>query len=319
MKISKISQLEAFLEVVRCGSMKKAADMLCVSQSTVSKAISALEADLGYKLFDRNNNRIGLNTIGQAFLPYVQRVLTELSLGESKVREIAESGPKIVNVGSAFEWFMYKGINDFNRNYAEVSVNCMTANHLELREQLLNHDIFMAITYEDMSDEKIISVPIISEDSFVLSGAELIGHGNNVSLKELQNYSFAVSAPKDAWHTTEQKFFREAGFPPRISVQGLTGKNANRLISNSSNICILPGHDAHLLARTQRRMPATDFQLYFYRLTDEFTYLTVYFTYLSDYTFQPYEKNFYDVIKDTLIDIEGRINDFIDEQYNTNK
>ena len=47
-------ELHAFLGVCRWGSMRRAAEHLCVTQAAVSRAIARLEEHLGYALFDRH-------------------------------------------------------------------------------------------------------------------------------------------------------------------------------------------------------------------------------------------------------------------------
>lgn len=47
-------EMHAFLAVCRTGSMRRAAEQLCVTQAAVSRAVSRLEAHLGHALFDRH-------------------------------------------------------------------------------------------------------------------------------------------------------------------------------------------------------------------------------------------------------------------------
>jgi LysR family transcriptional regulator, glycine cleavage system transcriptional activator len=47
-------ELHAFLGVCRTGSMRRAAEQLCVTQAAVSRAVARLEDRLGYPLFDRH-------------------------------------------------------------------------------------------------------------------------------------------------------------------------------------------------------------------------------------------------------------------------
>jgi DNA-binding transcriptional LysR family regulator len=47
-------ELHAFLGVCRTGSMRRAAEQLCVTQAAVSRAVARLEERLGQPLFDRN-------------------------------------------------------------------------------------------------------------------------------------------------------------------------------------------------------------------------------------------------------------------------
>ncbi|EHM49138.1 LysR family transcriptional regulator [Yokenella regensburgei] len=68
--------LNAFVEAVSCGSFSAAARRLRKSQSTISTAISNLEADLGVTLFDRTSRQPVLTEQGRRVLSYVQAILT---------------------------------------------------------------------------------------------------------------------------------------------------------------------------------------------------------------------------------------------------
>ena len=49
----RLNQLEYFIKVVECGSITKAAQELYLSQPSLTKAVSGLEAEYDVKLFDR--------------------------------------------------------------------------------------------------------------------------------------------------------------------------------------------------------------------------------------------------------------------------
>jgi DNA-binding transcriptional LysR family regulator len=54
MQSASMVELHAFLGVCRSGSMRGAAEQLCVTQGAVSRAVARLEAHLGYPLFERS-------------------------------------------------------------------------------------------------------------------------------------------------------------------------------------------------------------------------------------------------------------------------
>ena len=60
----KISQMEYFSCVCRCGSITKAAKELHISQPSVTAAVHELEKELGVNLFLRRNNKIQLTEEG---------------------------------------------------------------------------------------------------------------------------------------------------------------------------------------------------------------------------------------------------------------
>ncbi|SDD83038.1 DNA-binding transcriptional regulator, LysR family [Cupriavidus sp. YR651] len=70
-----LKQLEAFLWAARAGSFSVAATRLNVTQSTLSKRIAELEADLGRALFDRSGQRAALTDSGMQLLDHAAQMI----------------------------------------------------------------------------------------------------------------------------------------------------------------------------------------------------------------------------------------------------
>ena len=71
-----LSQLKIFVAVAETGSFTKAAKRLFVSHSTTSRAVSALEEELGAALFERDNRVFGLTKAGEKLLPRAKELLS---------------------------------------------------------------------------------------------------------------------------------------------------------------------------------------------------------------------------------------------------
>lgn len=69
--------LEYFAAVAEQGSLTAAARRLYVSQQGLSKAMAALERDLGCRLFEREGARLRLTAAGRALVPHAKRCLAE--------------------------------------------------------------------------------------------------------------------------------------------------------------------------------------------------------------------------------------------------
>ena len=84
-----VTQLTAFLAIIRGGSVTAAADELVVTQPSVSSAVAALSRELGCDLFERAGRGIRLTDAGMAFAPYAEDVLGLLEKGRTAAREAA--------------------------------------------------------------------------------------------------------------------------------------------------------------------------------------------------------------------------------------
>ena len=83
-------QLRIFVAVAKYKSFSEAARKLYISHSTTSRAVSALEKELGVKLVERDNHVSALTPAGQVMLEEAQRLLTALDESVERVKAAAE-------------------------------------------------------------------------------------------------------------------------------------------------------------------------------------------------------------------------------------
>ena len=79
-----ILQLETFLAVATYGGFHRAAEALRISQPAVSARISALEVELGAKLFERDRRKFSLSLAGRALRPLAEQLLRQVQHGEER-------------------------------------------------------------------------------------------------------------------------------------------------------------------------------------------------------------------------------------------
>ena len=73
----KIEYLNEFLVLARCLNYVVAADMLFLSQSTLTRHIQALEEFYGVSLFDRSTRKMTLTKEGELLIPYAKAILNK--------------------------------------------------------------------------------------------------------------------------------------------------------------------------------------------------------------------------------------------------
>lgn len=80
------TQLRCFQEVARQLNFARAAEMLYISQPAVSHQISALENELGVRLFDRSRHVVALTSAGESFYHDTVRLLDDLTLAMQRAQ-----------------------------------------------------------------------------------------------------------------------------------------------------------------------------------------------------------------------------------------
>lgn len=74
----KLQNLSYVIEIARCGSINKAAQNLYLSQPNLSNSMKALEREIGFSIFTRNNTGVTPTPEGVVFLESAQRILAEI-------------------------------------------------------------------------------------------------------------------------------------------------------------------------------------------------------------------------------------------------
>src|SRR5436190_1276968 len=93
-------QLKAFLLTAQHQSFSRAAEQLFITQSGMSVLVRELEAQLGFRLFDRTTRRVTLTEFGVKFLPIADRSLLELEAAAANIGRSATEADRHLSIGA---------------------------------------------------------------------------------------------------------------------------------------------------------------------------------------------------------------------------
>lgn len=133
-----LQQLRCFAMVCKYQSFTKAADKMFISQSSISKNITALEKELGVSLLNRNKQYVLPTAAGAFFFSKVQSLLQSLDVTTAQTKKI----------GHGIEGFLKIGVND------QLDINGILPNFLRyfsLNEPSIDLDFCMH-SYKDLPD-----------------------------------------------------------------------------------------------------------------------------------------------------------------------
>ncbi|HHY48301.1 MAG TPA: LysR family transcriptional regulator [Alphaproteobacteria bacterium] len=156
-------KLRIFHTAAEAGSFTHAAEKLGMSQSAVSRQISALEDDLGFKLFIRHARGLVLTEVGEQLFRTAHRMHWELQQVETQMSESQEvpTGPLVVNttVGIGSTWLSSR-IYEFLELYPEIQVE-IKLNDAELDLAMREADVAIRLhrpSQSEMIQRKLFTV-----------------------------------------------------------------------------------------------------------------------------------------------------------------
>lgn len=139
------SDLRAFLAVSQLGSLRQAAEMLGVTQPTISRRIQMLEADLGISLFERTRAGHKLTKAGADLLPEVRMVETAALRVEQRslglLNQLTETIRVGVVAGETAAEVLARGLNNNPEgpNIELVDIKTPASENLHAPEIIVQH------------------------------------------------------------------------------------------------------------------------------------------------------------------------------------
>lgn len=246
--------LRAFTELVDAGHYGKAAGKLCVTQSTLSKQIQALEAAVGGALFERGRHGARPTALGEVLLAEARPLLSLSAEADLRLKRASAGLTGRLDIGFGISTLIAAPalIAGFRKAVPDCEI---TLNDMSSREQ---HDRLLAGRLDlgvcrapDTND--LAFAPILTEHL-----ALVVPHGVPLPppdrLDDLNALGFVALAPRrgpglDAQVTT---WCRAAGFTPRVVQQADDILTVHAVVAAGLGAALLPLQGVEALgARTQ--------------------------------------------------------------------
>ncbi len=220
------THLHLFTHVVEEGSFSAAARILGVTPSSVSRQISALESDLGARLFNRTTRTQSLTEAGEIFFRHTHRIVSDIEEAQLAVRRLTDtpSGSLHVTVETDFAiTYLSPILPDFLKRYPDVQVRLsMTTDVIGL----VHGGIDLAIRIGHLADSSLIARKLFTSRSVVCASPDYIkSRGCPMHPHELTQHeciSFRVQSGQTYWG------FKELDRELNVPISGRV--NANSLI-----------------------------------------------------------------------------------------
>lgn len=187
-------QLRIFNTVAESGSFTRGAKLLNLSQSAVSRQISALESSLKVLLFRRHAGGIALTEMGAEFQRAVKDMSERLALALVRVNEFRDKpeGPLRVTTSVTFgsAWLSSR-MNVFHARCPDVTVSLLLVDNIEL--DLLGGEADVAIRFSRQTSLRLVQRYLMSIRYHVFASRQYLEkHGIPKRAEDLDDHKVIV-------------------------------------------------------------------------------------------------------------------------------
>ena len=121
-----LSQLQYFRTLAKEEHYTRAAQILSITQPSLSHAIAQLEQELGTRLFEKKGRNVVLTRYGKIFLPYVEESLKVLEEGVQRTKELNGSKEGMIHLAYIYtlgSTFVPKMVRRFLDAYPDYHID----------------------------------------------------------------------------------------------------------------------------------------------------------------------------------------------------
>jgi DNA-binding transcriptional LysR family regulator len=155
--VENLTDIAVFVRVVETGGFTAAAEALALSQSVVSRRVTALEKRLGVRLLQRTTRRIGLTEAGSELFRRASRGLTEIAEAELEVTRFQAEprGTLRVTAPTSFsQLHLAPLLSGFVDRFPAVRINLQVDDQ---QRDLVEEGFDLAIRIATLSDSQLIA------------------------------------------------------------------------------------------------------------------------------------------------------------------
>lgn len=161
-----LDQIRTFLAIVDEGNFVRAADMLNVTQSTVSARIRELEVRLGQYLFVRSRAGCTLTSAGRRFEVHARTMQRAMRQAQQDI-SLPEEISAVLNVGgqhSLWDGILSAWVYRLRTERPDLAVQATVDQPEDLHQQLASGLLDIAITYAARTEAELVAEHLFDED-----------------------------------------------------------------------------------------------------------------------------------------------------------
>ena len=222
------------------GSFRKAAELLGLTPSAVSHAVSSMEKELGFFVFNRGKNGVTLTNYGERLLPYVNAVLNSDESLQQAVAEfngLKQGRIKIGCFSSVCTNWMPELIHAFANSYPAIEMEIFQGTYDDVSYWIKNGVVDVGFLSVSSAGE-IPIVPLYKDSLLCVVPKGLRTRQGRVEVEELREYQFVTQ--RESTDADIQNFMKEHDLNVTSNYHVVDDLSTVAMVAHGFGICLMP-------------------------------------------------------------------------------
>ena len=225
-----IPQLKIFISVAATGSFSRTATLTDSTQSSVSKAVAQLEAELGAKLFERTGRGATLNNAGRALLSRAEALTRDADSLADLIADITgkTAGTVKFAVQPSVSWpLVHELVRHTRQHHPDIRLQISEGTTHQIEEWLADGRVDLGVLSKAPTSDLGESWPLFSIPLLLVSrGNDAAEPDGNVSLAQLAEIPLVIPTAPNGGRLLLEEAARRAKLTLNIALE----VNSNYLI-----------------------------------------------------------------------------------------
>lgn len=239
-----LRQLQFFLAVSEEGTVSGAARSLSISQSSVTEAIKALEADLGAQLFERRARGLELTHRGHQFLRHARKILADVADARNSFGDGPRAPARLaLGVTSLVAGYVLSEIlSRFRRANPHAEVRAMEDNGEYLEHLLIGGELDVAVLVtSNLHDRDALQVESLEVSPYRLwlPIGHPLGDKEAIGLDEVAREPLIMLSIDEIEESTTA-LLAKLGARPNMAFRTRSVEAVRSLVATGAGVALLP-------------------------------------------------------------------------------
>lgn len=212
--------LRYFITLAKTEHYTHAAELLDITQPSLSHAMSQLEEELGIFLFEKQGRNIKLTKYGKIFYEYIAKAMNEINHGVTYLQSLASQDQGTIDLGFIYtlgSYYVPSVIHSFLENHQKINFHLRQGTTKDIIELIKNETLDIGFCSYNDNDSRLNFIPVVKEEIVVIvSKQHPLAHLDEIDLSALQDEKWIYYSTSSGLRPYIDKIVKGANVTPTI-------------------------------------------------------------------------------------------------------